>query len=207
MRVLVLFEESQTVTKAFREAGHEAYSCDIQPCSGGHPEWHMQADIFDAMMQPFAEVVELWDLIIMHPPCTYLAVSGNRYYGKDKEYHDKRLNAIRHTKAIWSVAKNYAKRVCLENPVGVLKLEVKPQYIQPHEFGHDASKKTGLWLHNLPPLKETAWVPPSHGGRYYANQTPSGQNKLGPSPDRAKIRSKTYEGIAKAMADQWGSLT
>lgn len=210
MRVLVGCEESQEITKAFRELGHEAYSCDIQPCSGGHPEWHIEGDIFDVLMfgydwplsgegPAFAldhdrGEVPFWDLIILHPPCTYLAVSGNRWYGKGMPGHDKRINAQKWTQALWSLAKSRANYAALENPVGVLDLGVKPQYVQPWQFGHGEVKRTGFWLYNLPPLQPTHIVE-GREERIW---------RMGPSEDRGKLRSKTYPGIARAIAKQWG---
>lgn len=193
MRVLVGCEESQEVCKAFREKGHEAYSCDLLECSGGHPEWHIHTDVFAAMSQG-------WDLIILHPPCTALAVSGNAWYGKGMPKNGERLKAINWTINLFDYAKSKSKRVAMENPVGVLP--VKPcQYVQPWQFGHPESKKTGFWLHKLPPLKATNNV------KDLFDSLPKNKRQrlhyLPPSADRAKIRSKTFPGIAKAMADQW----
>jgi site-specific DNA-cytosine methylase len=196
MRVLIGCEESQAVCKEFRKLGHEAYSCDIQEESGGHPEWHFQRDVFDAI----TAVDDPWDIIILHPPCTALAVSGNRWYGKDMPMSDKREEAINWTANLWTIAKQHALiGVALENPVGVLSKHPdfgKPQYIQPWQFGHGETKKTGLWLHNLPPLEPTNIVE----GREQRIW------KMGPSPDRAKLRSKTFPGIARALAEQYGGL-
>tara|TARA_R110002050_G_scaffold45344_15_gene107550 strand:+ start:1126 stop:1560 length:435 start_codon:yes stop_codon:yes gene_type:complete len=137
----------------------------------------------------------------MHPPCTALAVSGNAWYGSGMPKHDQRLEAIQWTVDLWNLATSVCAKVCMENPVGVLP--IKPaQYVQPWMFGHAESKKTGLWLHGLPELKSTQLLDKPACG-YWDNQTPSGQNKLGPSLDRAKIRSTTYQGIASAMAQQW----
>ena len=198
MRILVACESSGTVREAFRALGHEAYSNDLLPADDGSPH-HYQCDAREAI-----GAYGHWDLIIMHPPCTALAVSGNAHYGANKPKHAERLKAIGWTLELWELAKRHADRVCMENPVGVLP--VKPtQYVQPYQFGHSESKKTGLWLHNLPPLKPRVIVEKPACG-YWDNQTPSGQNKLGPSADRWKIRSKTYEGIASAMADQWSAV-
>ena len=194
MRVLIGCEESQEVCKAFRARGHEAYSCDIQECSGGHPEWHIQGDVFNAI----TAVDDPWDIIILHPPCTALAVSGNRWYGDGMPMNSQREESIEWTANLWNIAKQYALvGVALENPVGVLTRHPdfgKPQYMQPWQFGHGETKKTGLWLYNLPPLKPTNIV----DGREQLVW------KMPPSKDRAKLRSKTYPGIAQAMADQWG---
>jgi hypothetical protein len=142
----------------------------------------------------------------MHPPCTALAVSGNAWYGKGQPKYQQRLDAVKWTKELWERCLDVSDRVCFENPVGVLaKLGgfEKPQYIQPYQFGHPESKKTGLWLHNLPELTPTSILEKPECG-YWDNQTPSGQNKLPPHLDRWKMRSKTYQGIADAMAEQWG---
>ena len=195
MRVLVGCEESQAITKAFRELGHEAYSCDIQECSGGHPEWHIQDDVINTIVAPLNN--DPWDVIILHPPCTALAVSGNAWYGTGMEKNNERDEAIEWTTNLWNIAKQYALvGVALENPVGVLSKHPdfgKPQYIQPWQFGHGETKKTGLWLHNLPELVPTNIV----DGREQRVW------KMGPSADRGKLRSKTFPGIARAIADQW----
>jgi len=198
MNILVAYESSGTVREAFRKAGHNAWSCDLQPADDGS-NYHLQGDVEEWISDP---VIKRWDMIIMHPPCTALAVSGNAHYGTGKAKHQQRIDAIEYTLRVFELAKANADRVCMENPVGVLPIKAS-QYIQPYEHGHAESKKTGLWLHNLPCLRPTRLMyKPACG--YWDNQTPSGQNKLGPSPDRWKIRSKTYEGIAQAIADQWG---
>jgi len=188
MMVLVTCEESQTVCKAFRERGHVAYSNDILDCSGGHPEWHMKCDAFEAIIST------KWDLIIMHPPCTYVAVSGNgTYYNSPK-----RKQAALWTAILWEMATNLCDKVAMENPVGVLNTYFprlpKPQYIQPWWFGHGETKKTGIWRHNLPELKPTNIVE----GREQRIW------KMSPGEQRSKERSKTYPGIADAFAEQWG---
>ena len=207
-RVLVACEESQVVTKAFRELGHEAYSCDILPCSGGHPEWHFQQDVF--------EVIDNhdWDLMIAHPPCTYLTVSGNRWFtNKDgsrneDRYHkrDEALDVIR------KLMDADVKQIAIEDPVGFISTFIrKPdQTIQPYMFGDEASKKTCLWLKNLPVLEATKMV--SKGQRTYFK---SGKSHLkwyadalsnAKTPqERRTLRSKTFPGIAKAIAEQWGN--
>jgi len=145
-----------------------------------------------------------WDLIILHPPCTALAVSGNAHYGIGKPKYCERIAAIEWTERLYSLAIGHCEFVALENPVGVLPRKAT-QYIQPWYFGHSESKKTGLWLHGLPCLSPTMVMDKPERG-YWDNQTPSGQNNLGPSPDRQRIRSQTYAGIAQAMADQWGGI-
>lgn len=194
MRVLIGCESSGTVREAFRALGHEAWSCDLLPADDGSP-FHIQGDMSDLL------VPDRWDLIIMHPPCTALCVSGNRWYGKGKPKHAERLRAVEWTMALWEQAVRVCPRVCMENPVGVLPMKAT-QWVQPWEFGHPESKRTGLWLHGLAPLTPTDVLELPAAGVWH-NQTPSGQNKLGPSPDRWKVRSKTYQGIANAMAAQW----
>lgn len=206
MNVLVACEESQRVCIAFRAKGHEAYSCDIEPCSGGHPEWHIQDDVLK-------HLDEGWDLIIAHPPCTYLTVAANKYYNVEK-YGDKaKIRLYERQKAIeffmeFVGASFYCNKVAIENPIGVMStVYQKPtQIIQPYQFGHTERKATCLWLKGLPPLKPTNIVEPD------IIKHPSGKTdsrlhyetfKL-PPKERSKMRSKTFEGIAQAMADQWG---
>lgn len=191
MKVLIGCEESQAVCIEFRKKGHEAYSCDIQDCSGNHPEWHLKIDVIKAI-----DLYD-WDIIILHPPCTAIAVSGNRWYGVGKPRHNERIEAVKWTQKLWDKATSVCKRVALENPVGVLNKMgnfPNPNYIQPWQFGHGETKKTGLWLCGLKSLNYTDIV----DGRDQKIW------KMSPSEDRAKLRSKTYPGIAKAMADQWG---
>jgi len=190
MKVLIGCEESQAVCIAFRKLGHEAYSCDLIECSGEHPEWHLQIDIFDAIDS------RIWDIIILHPPCTAVAVSGNATYAQGKLKSKERFAAVNFTQNVWDYAKRYCHYVAMENPVGCLNtlgIFPKPQYIQPWQFGHGETKKTGLWLHNLPPLKPTNIVE----GREHKIW------EMAPSKDRQKLRSKTYPGIANAIAYQY----
>lgn len=149
---------------------------------------HYKGDVMDVLYDG-------WDMMIAFPPCTYLAVSGARWFKDRQEEQERALDFIR------TLLSAPIEKIALENPVGVISTKIrKPdQIIQPWEFGHDASKRTCLWLKNLPPLEPTNIVIKDR----YANQTPSGQNKLGPSPDRGRIRSITYQGIADAMAEQW----
>jgi site-specific DNA-cytosine methylase len=184
MRVLVACEESQTVTIAFRNRGHEAYSCDVLPSSGGHPEWHLQQDVVPLL-------AEGWDMIIAFPPCTDLSVSGARWFAEKKA--DGRQQ--RSIDFFMLFTRLDCPRVAIENPVGIMSsLYRKPdQIIQPWEFGHGETKATCLWLKGLPKLEPTDIV----RGR---------ENRIwmmAPGPDRAKERSKTFAGIAEAMADQW----
>lgn len=189
-KILVACEYSGTVRDAFIRHGHDAISCDLLPTDVAGP--HYQGDMFNLDLGSF-------DLVIAHPPCTALCVSGNRYYAST----EAREAAARF---IWRIWTSDAPRLAIENPVGVINTLLpdmpRPHYIQPWQFGEDASKKTGLWLRGLPPLEPTNIIVKDR----YANQTPSGQNKLGPSPDRWKLRSATYLGIADAMAAQWGTL-
>jgi len=191
MRILVGCEESQEITKRLRELGHEAYSCDLLPCSGGHPEWHLQMDIFEAL--EWGE----WDLIILHPPCTAVAVSGNGTYGKGMIKEAERIQSAEWIRKLWLKAISICPKVALENPVGVLNRLIKelpkPQYVQPWMFGHGETKKTGFWLYGLPKLIPTNIVE----GREQKIW------KMGPSADRGILRSKTYSGIAAAIAQQW----
>ena len=188
MKVLVACEFSGVVRDAFLKKGHEAYSCDLL---GEDTPVHFKGDVVPLLKLH-------WDLLIAHPPCTALCVSGNRYYAGTQD----RLDAIEFFRLFLDAP---AERVCVENPVGVISTFIRPpdQYVQPWQFGHPESKKTGLWLKNLPPLQPTAILEKPACG-YWNNQTPSGQNKLGPSPNRGLLRSVTYTGIAEAMADQWG---
>lgn len=204
MKVLIACEESQRVCIAFREKGHEAYSCDIEPCSGGHPEWHIQDDVLKHLNED-------WDLIIAHPPCTYLTVAANKYYNVEKYGQKAVLRQIYRENAI-SFFKRFLKtncsKVCIENPIGVMSTAYrKPdQIIQPYQFGHTERKATCLWLIGLPPLKPTNIVEPDII-RHKSGKTDSRLHyetlKLPPA-ERSKMRSKTFEGIAKAMAEQWG---
>ena len=155
---------------------------------------------------------EKWDMIIAHPPCTALSVSGNRYYAAGTPGYSKRRAAIQYTGSLWYSATRYAEHVCFENPVGVLStcsiMGKASQSIQPYHFGHDASKTTCLWLKKLPLLRPTNFIEPRiiNGKRRWGNQTDSGQNRLAPSETRAADRARTYTGIAEAMAEQWGGL-
>ena len=217
MKVLVACEESQTVTKAFRAKGHEAYSCDIQECSGGHPEWHIVGDAIKVLNS-----TDEWDLVIAHPPCTYLTNSGVTWLYTKNDSGSKSLNisrwkdlleGIKFFKAFQDYQKRTDCRMVIENPIphkyaregfyvadqlniveanyGIGKYD---QIIQPWQFGHGETKATCFWLYNVSDLEATNIVE----GREQR------LHKLPPSPERAKLRSKTYQGIADAMADQWG---
>lgn len=186
MRVLVACEESQEVCKAFRAHGHEAYSCDIQECSGGHPEWHLQVDVLEILKMR-------WDLIIAHPPCTDLSVSGARWFAQ-KRVDGRQQRSIDFFMKFTNLD---CLRVAIENPVCIMStVWRKPdQIIQPWQFGHGETKATCLWLKGLPTLKPTNIV----SGREQRVW------KMPPSSERAKARSKTFPGIALAMAEQWGT--
>ena len=200
MRVLIACEFSATVRDAFRARGHDAWSCDLLPCEGD-PAWHIQGDALVAAHG------SQWDFMIAHPPCTYLASSGLHWNKRRPERAAQTEEAL---VFVLALANAPIPRIAIENPIGCLSTRWrKPDWIiQPHQFGHDASKATCLWLKRLPPLRPTAHVAPRmvDGRRRWANQTDSGQNKLTPSADRWALRSKTYQGIADAMADQWGNL-
>ena len=192
MNVLIAYESSGTVRQAFLNRGHNAWSCDLQRADDRSLK-HIRMDARKVMEHRKVWAYH-WDLIIMHPPCTALCVSGNAHYGTGKPKHDQRLEAIEYTLEMFELAKSVARLVCMENPVGVLPVKAS-QYVQPWQFGHGECKKTGLWLHNLPRLEPTDIVE----GREQRIW------KLGPSPDRWKIRSKTYQGIADAMVQQWSA--
>ena len=196
MKVLVACEYSGVVRDAFIKRGHEAISCDLLPTDSPGP--HYQEDVYDVLPKG-------WDLIIAHPPCTALTVAGNSTYGEGQPKYNERLEAVKWTTQLWENFKSVAEKVCLENPVGVLQRlggMPKPQYVHPWQFGHMEQKKTGLFLHNLPELK------PTNNVYEEMIKLPKNQRErlhyLPPSPDRWKLRSKTYQGIAEAMAEQWG---
>jgi hypothetical protein len=193
VKVLIACEYSGTVRDAFIALGHDAISCDLLPTDKPGP--HYQGDVFDIINDGF-------DLMIAHPPCTYLSVSGMHW--TKRGLRDPQLTEDAAT-FFMRLAEADIPRIAIENPVCIMSTRWrKPdQIIQPWQYGHDASKKTCLWLKNLPLLESTN-VLPGGSKAIRANQTPSAQNKLGPSVDRWKLRSKTYEGIAGAMAAQWG---
>jgi site-specific DNA-cytosine methylase len=204
MKILVACEESQVVTKAFRDRGHEAYSCDILDCSGGHPEWHIQGDVKN-------ELEKDWDMVLAFPPCTHLAVSGAAHFEK-KRKDGRQQEGIDFFMLFANL--DHVAKVAIENPIGIMSKEWrKPdQIIQPYEFGEDASKRTCLWLKGLPILIETCRVvgrfvttPSGKVVERWSNQCSNyGHDKTSPSPERSRIRSKTYNGFALAMANQWG---
>ena len=209
MRVLVACEESQAVTIALRELGIDAFSCDIVECTGGHPEWHIIADVRELLFwNSGRERKHDWDMIIAFPPCTHLAVSGNAHRAK-KQADGREQDAI---DFFMMFAKHSCPLIAIENPVGIMssKWRKPNQIIQPWMFGHPESKKTCLWLKGLPNLIPTNVLPLPASGRW-SNQTSDGQNRLLVNgkwiayndPRTPALRSKTYDGIAKAMAEQW----
>lgn len=225
LKVLVACEESQRVCTAFRELGHEAYSCDIIEPSGGHPEWHILDDVlnvinphqtsrsfygivFKTMDGEAHKVKGKWDLIIAHPPCTYLSNAGARHL-----YKGHKLNVERYEKGLkgkeffMQIYNTDCDKICIENPIPSKVYELLPytQIIQPYEYGHPYTKKTCLWLKNLPKLEPTNIVEPI--GTFCPSGSYSGKHNEKHkgifTKDRAKNRSKTFEGIAQAMAEQW----
>lgn len=223
MKILVACEESQAVTKEFRRLGHEAYSCDIIPCSGGHPEWHIMQDVlpllngscsFKTMDGEEHRLEGRWDMIIAHPPCTYLTVTGNRWFSVDKygekaiQRHKDREEAI---KFFMAFANADCPRIAIENPIGHMSTAWrKPdQVIQPYQFGHPCRKATCLWLKGLPLLIETEIVEPEIYYYTAANgrrKSDSRWRSKGKKENLAKNRAKTFPGIAKAMAEQWAGV-
>jgi len=224
MKILIACEESQATTKAFRNLGYEAFSCDLLPCSGGHPEWHHQGDVFEI-------INEGWDLMIAHPPCTYLTVSGVAWLSHPEDVHlpfeDRRpnpkypnrrqdmLDSIEFVKALYNAP---IKHVAIENPVGLLSTRWrKPdQIVQPYHFGDEATKTTCLWLKNLPLLTPTNIV--GKGERFEWIDTKTGKKKSQPlwyyealtkaktKAERQTLRSKTFPGMANAFAEQWAKV-
>lgn len=200
MRILCACEESQAVCIAFRRRGHEAYSCDLLPCSGQHPEWHIQADAL--------EIVKMqWDMVIAFPPCTHLATSGARWF-PEKQKDGRQQRGIGFFLAF--TALDHISKVAIENPVDIMSnLYRKPdQIIQPYYFGDPYEKKTCLWLKGLPLLEPTDIVEPEKRavvGKNGRTMAPWIKDAWGlPAAERSKLRSKTFQGIAKAMAAQWG---
>lgn len=219
LNVLVACEESQEVCKAFRELGHIAFSCDLQECSGGHPEWHIMRDCISILNGNCSfttrdgqgySMYGRWDLIIAHPPCTFLTLAGNKWF--KPEYRDRFPNREYEREAavafFMQIAIADCDRIAIENPVGIMSSRWrKPdQYIEPYFFGDPEKKKTGLWLKGLPPLKPTNIVEPiivhcasgANEPRWHMETM-----KL-PKEERSRARSRTFSGIAKAMAAQWG---
>lgn len=239
-RAIVLFECSGVVRRELQAVGFDAYSCDLKPADDGDTAHHFQTDAI-AMVRSMRR--DSWALLIAHPPCTYLCTSAAWAFG-DGPYHqkvkpgtlvgaDRRLARYEALQVVQTVMDAPVERIAIENPIGAITKAIRPadQYVQPYQFGDDASKRTGLWLKGLPKLRPTKHVPgmwaASCGHRWdqsrgsncpwpecgalserlvWGNQTTSGQNRESPRPERAAVRSQTYTGIARAMAAQWGPL-
>lgn len=218
-RILIACEESQATTKAFRKLGHEAFSCDLLPCSGGHPEWHYQCDVFEVINKG-------WDLMVAHPPCTFLTGSGVQWLSNPKDkalpfeerrphpkYPNRRqdmLDSVEFVKALYNAD---IKHIAIENPVGLLSSRWrKPdQIVQPYMFGDEATKTTCLWLKNLPLLlptnivgkgERTVFASGKSHPKWYADALKNAKTK----EERQTLRSKTFPGMAQAFAEQWGGL-
>ena len=217
MKVLVACEESQRVCIAFRERGHEAYSCDVQTCSGGHPEWHIKHDALKIINGNTSFVtcdtvthrIDKWDLIIAHPPCTRLCSSGQRwlYYGTTEYHEKKRLEQIHAIDFFMQMINANCDKIAVENPVGIMSsLYRKPDCIyNPYDFvGETECKKTCLWLKNLPPLVPTQKLSEKQRTHNVWRAVFDGQQYSYSDPRVAAFRSKTPVGVAKAMAEQWG---
>ena len=194
LKILVACEESQAVTKAFRELGHNAFSCDVQPCSGGRPDWHIQGDVLEWLDNS-------WDMMIAHPPCTYLSNAGARFLYPKGVLNKERLELGMEAKEFFmKLLEAPIPKIAVENPVQsrVFGIPKYNQTIEPYWFGHPFKKKTCLWLKNLPPLTPTNMLNKPESTKIAGNWF----NKGG--KERQKNRSKTFSGIAKAMAEQWG---
>ena len=218
-RVLIACEESQATTKAFRKLGHEAFSCDLLPCSGGHPEWHYQCDIFEVINKG-------WDLMVAHPPCTFLTGSGVQWLSNPEDkalpfeerrphpkYPNRRqdmLDSVSFVKALYNAD---IKHIAIENPVGLLSSRWRKldQIVQPYMFGDEATKTTCLWLKNLPLLlptkivgkgERTVFASGKSHPKWYADALKNAKTK----EERQTLRSKTFEGLAPAFAEQWGGI-
>lgn len=217
MKVLIACEESQRVCIAFRKRGHEAYSCDILEPSGGHPEWHILGDALKAIeggrittMDGKTHDIGRWDLLIAHPPCTYLTLAGNKWFKPEfaDRFPDRQKQRKEAVDFFMAIANADCDRIAIENPVGIMSSQWrKPdQYIEPYMYGDPEKKKTGLWLKGLPLLKHTNIVEP------VIIHCKSGANEPRwhietmhfPKEERSRLRSKTFPGIAEAMAEQWG---
>ena len=218
-RILIACEESQATTKAFRKLGHEAFSCDLLPCSGGHPEWHYQCDIFEV-------INKVWDLMVAHPPCTFLTGSGVQWLSNPEDkalpfeerrphpkYPNRRqdmLDSVEFVKALYNAD---IKHIAIENPVGLLSSRWRKPYqiVQPYMFGDEATKTTCLWLKNLPLLlptnivgkgERTVFASGKSHPKWYADALKNAKTK----EERQTLRSKTFEGMAQAFAEQWGGI-
>lgn len=200
LNVLIGCERSQEICKAFRELGHKAFSCDLEPCTGGHPEWHFIGDVRDYLLPRLH-----WQVFVVHPPCEDLAASGARYFA-EKQKDGSQAQAV---KFFMEMVNAPIPMICVENSVGIMPFVPQARPVHPAvPVRYDASKNTCLWLKGLPPLKidPADYIKPRivNGRPRWANQTDSGQNKLSPSDHRADDRARTYSGIAKQMSIQWG---
>lgn len=197
--ILIACERSGVIRSAFRRAGYEAFSCDVEPSDDGSP-FHIREDVRNIVHSG-------WDLMIAHPPCRFLCASGLHWNRRNPDRHIQTLKALAFVRFLLDVP---IGKIAVENPVGCISTNIRPpdQYIQPYEFGHNASKRTGLWLKGLPLLKATSYIEPRmvNGRPRWANQTDSGQNNLAPNKTRSQQRARTYEGIASAMVEQWGRV-
>lgn len=219
MKVLIACEESQRVCIAFRKRGHEAYSCDIQEPSGDHPEWHILGDALKSIkggiittMDGKMHDIGRWDLLIAHPPCTYLTLAGNRWFKPEfaVRFPDRQIKRKEAVDFFMAIANADCDRIAIENPVGIMSSQWrKPdQYIEPYMFGDPEKKKTGLWIKGLPLLKPTNIIEP------VIIHCKSGANEPRwhmetmhlPKEERSRVRSKTFPGIAEAMASQWSDI-
>lgn len=205
MKILIACEESQVVCSAFRQNGFEAYSCDLLPCSGGHPEWHIVSDVLSLLQDD-------WAMIIAHPPCTYLSVTGNKWMKPEYEHRfpDRSQQRQQAIEFFLKIANANCPYIAIENPVGIISsVWRKPdQYVHPYFFGDPHSKKTGLWLKGLPKLTPTDMVEPLFYTYKDGRKDPMWhfQSLKLPSAERQRVRSVTFRGLAAAMADQWGSF-
>jgi hypothetical protein len=232
--ILIACEESQRICTEFRKLGFNAFSCDLLPCSGGHPEWHFKEDVLKVIKNKGGTletgekkyIIGDWDLMVAHPPCTFLAVSGAKWFYnpedknlpiKERRPHPKFPNRAKDreegAKFFMALANSKIKRIAIENPVGIMNTRYrKPdQIVQPWQFGDSASKKTCLWLKNLPKLHDTKVVSPGEfiefdSGRKLAKWYSDGLTKTKTAEERRTWRSKTFPGFAKAVAEQWGSF-
>ena len=205
IKVLIACEESQEVCKAFRKIGFEAYSCDLKDCSGEHPEWHLKMDVFEAIR------LKEWDLMIAHPPCTFLSTSGNRWMNDKVHYPNREQDRKEAIEFFLKIATTPIRHIAIENPIGIMSsiFEKPTQIIQPYFFGDSVKKTTCLWLKNLPKLNPTKMVDP---GEIHITKSGRKMSKwyydalyCKTPEERRTYRSKTFPGIAKAMAEQWGN--
>lgn len=227
MNILIACEESQAICSEYRKRGHRAFSCDLQECSGGHPEWHIKGDVLPLLDGDCDFTLEngetdhqegKWDLIIAHPPCTFLTVTGNRWFNVEK-YGEKAIQRAKDREEAVEFFMRFVNADCdhiaIENPIGCMSSRYrKPdQIIQPWQFGHPTSKATCLWLKGLPKLEPTnivevdksdifEWVDKNTGRVKHDSRTRANM----PKKERAKLRSKTFPGVAEAIADQWNNL-